>query len=206
MKTTLAIGLATFLPLTGCADRSATEAKPAIATEPTAAAPASAAPAPASEPAARPTLLAVGDPVPAITAVAHDGTTVELGKPGPGPTVVYFYPKDETPGCTVEAEAFRDQLPDAAKLGARVVGISVDSIESHKAFAENRKLNFPLLSDPDGAIAARFGVSVEGGHAERVTFVIGPDGRVARVFPGVKVDGHAAEVLATLQSLGQRTP
>jgi thioredoxin-dependent peroxiredoxin len=186
--------------LTGCSKPSepGSASKPS---EPTATPAAGATSATGGVGADRPALLAVGDRVPLVTATAHDGTTVELGKPG-APMVIYFYPKDETPGCIAEAEGFRDQLPDAVARGARVVGISVDSLDSHRAFAANRKLTFPLLSDPDGAIATRFGVSLSNGFAERVTFVVAADGTIARVFPKVRVDGHVAEVMAALKQLG----
>jgi peroxiredoxin Q/BCP len=150
---------------------------------------------------ARPSLLTVGSPAPALVATAHDGTVVDLAAMRGAPVVVYFYPRDETPGCIAEAEAFQGDLPDLTALGARVVGVSTDSLESHRAFAAHRGLAFPLLADPTGAIAARFGVAVEGGYADRVTFVIDRGGTIARVFPDVDVEGHAAEVLAAIGAL-----
>lgn len=154
----------------------------------------------AAQPAA-PTPLAEGQEAPDFTAPAHDGTTVELAKLRGKPVVLYFYPKDETPGCTVEAQSFRDELPELAKLDATLIGVSMDSLESHKTFADNHKLNFPLISDADGAIAAKYGVDTSKGYTARVTFVIGPDGKIAKVYPAVQVQGHADEVLAALQSL-----
>jgi thioredoxin-dependent peroxiredoxin len=150
---------------------------------------------------AAPTPLAEGSEAPDFTAPAHDGTTVELAKLRGKPVVLYFYPKDETPGCTVEAQTFRDELPELAKLDAKLIGVSMDTLESHKAFAENHKLNFPLISDTDGAIAAKYGVDTSKGYTVRVTFVIGADGKIAKVYPAVKVQGHADEVLAALQSM-----
>jgi peroxiredoxin Q/BCP len=155
--------------------------------------------APVVAPEAPPHLLAVGAPAPAIRATAHDGSTVDLAASKGRWVVVYFYPKDETPGCIVEAEGFRDELPDLTSAGAQVIGVSMDSLDSHRAFAEARGLRFPLLADGDGAIAKAFGVSTANGYAERVTFVIGKDGAIARVFPRVKARGHAAEVLAALR-------
>ena len=148
-----------------------------------------------------PTPLAEGTEAPDFTAQAHDGSTVELAKLRGKPVVLYFYPKDETPGCTVEAQAFRDDLPELQKLDAHVIGVSMDNLESHKAFADNHKLNFPLISDADGAIAAKYGVDTSKGYTARVTFVIGPDGKIAKVYPAVQVQGHADEVLAALQSI-----
>jgi peroxiredoxin Q/BCP len=145
--------------------------------------------------------LAEGQEAPDFTAQAHDGSTVELAKLRGKPVVLYFYPKDETPGCTVEAQSFRDELPELAKLDATLIGVSMDTLESHKAFADNHKLNFPLISDADGAIAAKYGVDTSKGYTARVTFVIGPDGKIAKVYPAVQVQGHADEVLAALQSM-----
>jgi peroxiredoxin Q/BCP len=148
-----------------------------------------------------PTPLAEGTEAPDFTAQAHDGSTVELSKLRGKPVVLYFYPKDETPGCTVEAQSFRDDLPELQKLDAHVIGVSMDTLESHKAFADNHKLNFPLVSDADGAIAAKYGVDTSKGYSVRVTFVIGPDGKIVKSYPEVKVQGHSDEVLAALQSI-----
>lgn len=171
-------------------DPAAAAAKPTEQAEPTAVAP---------EAAAGP--LAEGQEAPDFTAQAHDGSTIELSKLRGKPVVLYFYPKDETPGCTIEAQSFRDDLPELAKLDATVIGVSMDSLESHKAFADNHKLGFPLISDEDGSLAAKYGVDTSKGYTARVTFVIGPDGKIARAYPEVKVQGHADEVLAVLQSL-----
>lgn len=145
--------------------------------------------------------LAEGTPAPDFTAPAHDGTTVQLSKLQGKPVVLYFYPKDETPGCTVEAQSFRDEMPDFEQHGATVLGVSLDSIESHKQFAENHNLQFPLLADTEGEIATKYGVSTEGGYARRVTFVIDPKGTIAKVYPQVNVKGHADEVLEVVKSL-----
>jgi peroxiredoxin Q/BCP len=156
----------------------------------------------AAAPAEQPTsLLAEGQDAPDFTAQAHDGSTIELGKLRGAPVVLYFYPKDETPGCTVEAQAFRDEQPEFEKLNARVIGVSLDSLDSHKAFADHHGLNFPLVADPGGEIAARYGVDTSRGVAARVTYVIDAGGKIAKVYPKVKVQGHADEVLAALQSL-----
>lgn len=146
-------------------------------------------------------LLAEGQEAPDFTAQAHDGTTIELGKLRGEPVVLYFYPKDETPGCTAEAQAFRDDQPELEQLNARVIGVSLDSLDSHKAFADNHELNFPLVADPGGEIAAKYGVDTSRGVAARVTYVIDASGKIAKVYPKVQVQGHADEVLAVLQSL-----
>ncbi len=146
-------------------------------------------------------LLAEGQQAPDFTAQAHDGTTIELGKLRGEPVVLYFYPRDETAGCTAEAQAFRDDQPELAKLNARVIGVSLDSLDSHKAFADNHDLNFPLVADPGGEIAAKYGVNTSRGVAARVTYVIDASGKIAKVYPKVQVQGHADEVLAVLQSL-----
>jgi peroxiredoxin Q/BCP len=143
-------------------------------------------------------LLPVGAEAPDFETVAHDGTRLVLKDLRGTPVVLYFYPKDETPGCTAEAEAFRDESAALTRLGARVVGVSVDTIESHREFARNHQLSFPLVSDAGGAIATRYGVSTRSGFAERTTFIIDGAGKIARVFPQVRVSGHADEVVAAL--------
>jgi thioredoxin-dependent peroxiredoxin len=164
-----------------------------------------AAPPPAEKPEApaEGKLLAVGAEAPDFESVAHDGKAVRLSELRGSPVVLYFYPKDETPGCTAEAEAFRDDSAELKQLGARVIGVSLDTIESHREFAQNHGLNFPLLADTNGAIAAKYGVSTRSGFAERVTFIIGSDGKVARVFPEVRVGGHSDEVLVSLREVSK---
>jgi thioredoxin-dependent peroxiredoxin len=121
--------------------------------------------------------------------------------------VLYFYPKDDTPGCTREAQAFTAKKAELAKLGAHVVGVSRDTIAKHKSFQAKYKLNFPLVSDPDRVAHLAFGAwgektmygkKIEG--ALRSTFVIGPDRKVVRVFRNVKVDGHADAVLDAIRA------
>lgn len=121
--------------------------------------------------------------------------------------VLYFYPKDNTPGCTKEAINFRDSQPELDRLNAQVVGVSVDSVDSHRAFAEEKRLPFPLLADTDGQVSRRFGAYANWGvvkFAKRHTFLIDPDGRVAKVYQQVDADGHAREVIADLKSLSAR--
>jgi peroxiredoxin Q/BCP len=146
-------------------------------------------------------LLAVGDDAPDLQAVAQTGQAVNLKELRGKPVVVYFYPRDDTPGCTVEAQGLRDEWSALQATGAVVIGVSTDANESHKAFAEKHQLPFLLLPDPDGKIAAQFGVPVTLGFAKRVTFVIDAQGKIAKVFPSVQPKGHAQEVLAALKSL-----
>jgi peroxiredoxin Q/BCP len=141
----------------------------------------------------------VGKPAPALDAKAHDGTAVKLSALKGKSVVVYFYPKDETPGCTKEACAFRDAWGDLAKTNVVLVGVSTDTAESHKAFAAHHKLPFHLVSDADGAIAKSFGVPNNGGFLGRQTFVIDKDGNVKKVYREVDVSKHAAEVLADVK-------
>ncbi len=124
-----------------------------------------------------------------------------------GALVLYFYPKDMTPGCTTEACSFRDNLEAIRRAGATVVGISGDSPDSHQKFIAKHALNFPLLSDTGNKVGKLYGVykkkSLYGREFmgyERTTLVIGPDGIVRKVFPKVKVNGHTAEVMAALKS------
>ena len=114
--------------------------------------------------------------------------------------VVYFYPADHTPGCTVEGREFRDLDEAFAGLKCAIVGVSVDSVESHRAFAEEHAFPFTLISDPKGALASAFGV-LRGGFAARSTFVIKADQRVARAFHDVTPRGHAQRVLEFVRSI-----
>ncbi len=147
-----------------------------------------------------PAALAVGDAAPDVTAKAHDGAELRLAALKGKPVVVYFYPKDETPGCTKEACAFRDAWKDLAKADVVLVGVSTDTEASHRAFAEHHGLPFHLVSDPDGKIASAFGVPNRAGYLARQTVVIGRDGKVKRIYRDVDVSKHAAEVLADLSS------
>lgn len=146
--------------------------------------------------------LAVGDTAPDFTLDNQRGEKVSLADFRGRPVVVYFYPKDETPGCTVEACTFRDRYDEVEQAGAEVIGISADGTESHRRFAEHHRLPFLLLSDPDGAVRKAYGV---GGRlallSNRVTFAIGPDGVIRKVFSSpVDMRAHIREALAALQS------
>jgi peroxiredoxin Q/BCP len=118
--------------------------------------------------------------------------------------VLYFYPKNDTPGCTTEACNFRDDWLKLQALGAEVVGISVDSSASHRDFAQKYKLPFPLLADERGEVAARYGALADWvvlRFAQRQTFIIDPQGRIVRVYRSVDSDRHSAEIVAELQRL-----
>ena len=147
------------------------------------------------------TLLAVGAEVPDVSAPAQDGKLVRLRDLKGKPLVVYFYPKDDTPGCTIEAKGIRDQYAEL-KSRAVVLGVSEDSTDSHQAFASKYDLPFLLLDDTSHALTTAFGVPLSSGHAKRVTFVIDAAGKVSKVFPDVNPNGHAEELLAALKALG----
>ena len=144
--------------------------------------------------------LAEGAHAPALTAAAHDGTVVDLSNLAE-PTVVYFYPKDGTPGCTKEACAFRDVWSRFEDAGVQVVGVSADSNASHAAFAAEHELPFPLIADEDGTWAKAFGVGTKLGMTDRESFLLATDGTVVKVYPGVDPGVHADEVLRDAQSL-----
>ena len=138
-----------------------------------------------------------------------DGAVVSLESLRGKTVVLYFYPKDDTPGCTTESCGFRDLKGDFEAAGATILGISRDSVSSHEKFAQKFGLNFPLLADEAGEVCEAYGVWVEKVNygktymgIERTTFVIGPDGNIAKVFPKVKVDGHVDKVLEAVKALG----
>lgn len=152
--------------------------------------------------------IEAGEKAPAFTLTADDGKKVRLSDLKGGPVVVYFYPRDDTPGCTREACAFRDQKAGLKKLGATVLGISTDSTASHEKFRDKYELNFPLLSDPEHAVAEKYGAWREKNMygkksmgIQRSTFLIDADGKVAKVWKAVKVDGHDEQVVAALKAL-----
>jgi peroxiredoxin Q/BCP len=149
--------------------------------------------------------LREGDPAPAFSASASGGGKISLADFKGRNVILYFYPKDDTPGCTKEACAFRDYFADFKQKGAVVLGISTDAVKSHDKFVAKFKLPFTLLADDDKQIVQAYGVwgqksfmgrKYMGTH--RVTFLIGPDSRIKRIWPKVKPEEHAAEVLAEL--------
>ena len=148
-----------------------------------------------------------GDKAPALKVTASDGATVDLGAPG-APLVLYFYPKDDTSGCTKEAQDFTALAGDFAAAGVRVIGVSRDPMKKHDKFIAKYELKVPLASDEDGRISDAFGTWVEKSMygrkymgMERSNFLIGKDGRVVKTWRKVKVPGHAAEVLEAAKAL-----
>ncbi len=146
-----------------------------------------------------------GEKAPEFSLESTEGRIVRLADLKGSPVVLYFYPKDDTPGCTTEACSFRDAYAEIQATGASLYGISADDLDSHHAFREKHNLPFPLLSDPDGDVAKRYGAwakkKIFGKEREgvtRCTFVIGSDGTVEKVFPKVKPENHAGEVLSVL--------
>lgn len=155
-----------------------------------------------------PTPPQVGDEAPDFELPAHPMGSLRLSSLRGRPVVLFFYPKDNTPGCTKEACEFRDLLPSFEKLNAAIVGVSRDSLASHKRFAEKHALPFPLVSDVEETACSRYhvirlknmyGRQVRG--IERSTFLIDQDGKVRAVWRKVKVAGHARSVLDTLRNL-----
>ncbi len=142
----------------------------------------------------------VGEVAPPLVATASNGAKIDLAKLKGKLVVVYFYPKDDTPGCTQEACAFRDAWAKLQKHGVQVIGVSEDDDKSHQQFAKKHKLPFPLLADQDGKIAKAFGVPLADGHAMRVTYLIGPDGKVKKVYPKVDPAVHVDQVLADAEA------
>jgi peroxiredoxin Q/BCP len=149
-----------------------------------------------------------GQTAPAFTLTADNGAKVKLADFLGRPVVLYFYPKDDTPGCTKEACAFRDRKREMEKLGAVVLGVSPDDAASHAAFRDKYQLNFPLLADPDHAVAEKYGAWREKNMygkksmgVQRSTYLIDPEGKVAKVWKRVQVDGHDEQVLEALRSL-----
>lgn len=170
---------------------------PAPSTTPSTPASASGAAVPA--PAADGELVA-GNQAPTFKLTASDGMSLDLAALKGKQVVLYFYPKDETPGCTKEACAFRDAWKDIEKTGVVLIGVSTDSDESHKAFAKHHELPFHLVSDKDGALAKAYGVPNRLGMLSRQSFVIGADGKIKKVYRSVDVTHHASEILADLKS------
>jgi peroxiredoxin Q/BCP len=154
-----------------------------------------------SAPAPQTGLVAEGSIAPAIDTTAHTGEHVSLASLRGKPVVVYFYPKDDTPGCTKEACEIRDTWSKFKETGVVVLGVSTQDATSHVAFAEKYKLPFLLLPDPDGVIAKAYGVPLRMGLAKRVTFIIDSEGKIAKVFPDVTPAGHASEILAAISAL-----
>jgi peroxiredoxin Q/BCP len=156
------------------------------------------APAPSVAPAAG--SVVEGAPAPAFDVKSSDGTALALPALKGKPVVLFFYPKDETPGCTKEACSFRDAWASLQKQGVVLIGVSTDDDASHQAFISHHKLPFKLVSDPQMTLAKRYGVGSMGPYLNRQTIVIGSDGKVKKVFRDVDVTKHAAEVVSALSS------
>jgi peroxiredoxin Q/BCP len=151
--------------------------------------------------------LKVGQKAPDFTVLNDKGEKVKLSDLKGKKVVLYFYPKDDTPGCTKEACAFRDGIDEIKDRGAVVIGISTDSVESHQKFKNKFNLNFPLLADTDKKIVEAYGTWKEKSMygkkymgIERTTFIIGENGKITHIFPKVKVDEHYDEVLSALEA------
>lgn len=148
--------------------------------------------------------LKIGDCAPDFSLLDAQGKTHRLADYVNQWLVLYFYPKDDTPGCTKEACSFRDDLHKLEKLGAKVVGVSVDNGQSHSAFAKKYNLPFPLLSDKDGLIANKYGALMDMGLikvAKRYTFLINPQGNIAKVYLSVDTSKHSQEIIDDLEKL-----
>lgn len=149
-----------------------------------------------------------GQLAPDFALPATDGSTIRLSELRGKKVVLYFYPKDDTPGCTKEACSFRDNLGVLQSMGVVVLGVSPDTVASHQKFAQKHGLTFPLLADEGAQVATLYGVWKEKKQygrtymgIERTTFLIDENGIVRRVFPKVKVDGHVEEVIEAIRSL-----
>ena len=155
-------------------------------------------------------MLEEGHKAPALKLPTDAGTSIDLVQLEGHPVVVYFYPKDDTSGCTVEAKAFTEKEKAFKALEVTILGVSPDSVASHKKFKDKYNLSVALCADEDKAVATAWGVWVEKSMygkkymgVERATFLVGEDGRIARIWRKVRVPGHADEVLAAAQALGK---
>jgi len=151
--------------------------------------------------------LTAGDPAPDFNLQTNGGGHVALTDFAGKHLILYFYPKDDTPGCTKEAIAFTEHRKDYAKLGAEIVGVSKDTVAKHDKFIDKHSLSVTLGSDEEGKTCEAYGVWVEKNMygrkymgIQRATFLIGPDGHIKRIWPKVKVAGHAEDVLAELKA------
>lgn len=148
----------------------------------------------------------VGDAAPSFELTSDEGKATKLSDYEGRWVVLYFYPKDFTSGCTMQAKNFQKDLEKYAERNAEIVGVSVDTPDSHKSFCEKEGLKFRLLSDPDASVSTAYNSVMEYQGSKlsaRNTFIIDPQGKLARVFPSVKPAGHSAEVLAALDELAK---
>jgi thioredoxin-dependent peroxiredoxin len=148
------------------------------------------------------TMLKEADKAPDFSLKSQDGAEVRLSDLlHKGYVVLYFYPKDDTPGCRKEACSFRDVNQEIRAAGAEIIGISVDDVASHRKFHDKYSLNFTILADPDKKVTAQYGVKSAIGMAKRVTFIIDKSGTIRKIYPDVDVALHAQEVLSLIKSL-----
>ena len=154
-------------------------------------------------------MLKEGAKAPAFKLPSDSGETIALKDLAGQRVILYFYPKDDTSGCTLEAKNFRDEIAAFKKKKAVILGVSRDSVASHVKFKKKYDLNFPLLSDEDGTVCEKYGVWVEKSMygkkymgIDRATFLVGKDGRIARIWRKVSVPGHVEEVLEAAKGLG----
>ena len=152
--------------------------------------------------------LKVGDPAPDFSLPSTAGTTISLSGLKGKKVVLYFYPKDDTPGCTKEACGFRDSIDDLTKANVTILGVSADDIDSHKQFVSKYDLNFPLLSDQDKSVSIAYGAwgekTLYGKTSigmNRLTFLMNEDGKLAKIWRKVKPDIHAQQVLEAAQKI-----
>ncbi len=152
--------------------------------------------------------IEAGQKAPAFTLQDDSGKKVKLADLQGSPVVLYFYPRDDTPGCTREACAFRDRSEEIQQLGAHVLGVSPDTVESHQKFRDKYTLNFPLLADPQHTVAEKYGAWREKNlygkksmGIQRSTFLIDAHGKVAKVWKRVRVDGHDQAVIDAIEAL-----
>nr|WP_047166481.1 peroxiredoxin [Sphingomonas sp. Y57] len=153
-------------------------------------------------------MLVEGDKAPNVTLDLPDGSRTSVAEQAGNILVLYFYPKDDTPGCTTEAQSFTTLADDFAKAGATIIGVSKDSAARHQKFIDKYGLKLRLASDTDGSVCEAFGTWIEKSlygrkymGIDRATFLIGKDGTIARIWRKVKVKGHAEEVLAAARAL-----
>jgi thioredoxin-dependent peroxiredoxin len=146
-----------------------------------------------------------GAPAPAFSLADQAGKTRSLAEFRGKWLVLYFYPKDDTPGCTEQACKFRDDIFALTQLGAQVVGVSLDDSASHAEFARKYSLPFPLLADKNGVVTKSYGALPEGSrYADRYTFLISPEGKVAKIYTSVDTSRHSAEVIEDLRKLARK--
>ncbi len=145
-------------------------------------------------------MIAAGDPAPDFEALDQDGAPFRLSSLRGAPTVLYFYPKADTPGCTRESKGFQEHLPEFASRGVRVVGVSVDDCPAQKAFAQKYGLRFPLVADRTKAVSTLYGVLGPHGTARRATFLIDASGKVVDVVDGAAPEAHVEQARARFLS------